>query len=51
MILHKALHHRNDVDILFVLRKEGKRGLPSIESSVDELIQPVEDYIESVEED
>ena len=30
MIKHKALHPRNDVDRLYVPRKEGGRGLTSI---------------------
>ena len=35
MTMHKALHPRNDVDRLYVSRKEGGRGLASIEDSVD----------------
>ena len=35
MTMHKALHLRNDVDRLYVSRKEGRRVLPSIEYSVD----------------
>ena len=41
MTMHKALHPRDDVD-----RKEGGRGLASIEDSVDASIQRLEDYIE-----
>ncbi len=37
---------RNDVDRLYVPRKEGGRGLASIEDSVDKSIQRLEDYIE-----
>ena len=33
--MHKALDPRDDVDILYVSRKEGERGLASIEDSVD----------------
>ena len=33
--MHKALHPRNDVDRLYVARKERGRGLASIEDSVD----------------
>ena len=33
--MHKALHPRDDVDRLYVSRKEGGRGLASIEDSVD----------------
>ena len=46
MTMHKALHPRDDVDRLYVLRKEGGRGLASIEDSVDTSIQRLEDYIE-----
>ena len=31
MTMHKALHPRDDVDILYVSRREGGRGLASIE--------------------
>ena len=34
MMMHKALHPRDDVDKLYVSRKEG-RGLTSIQKSVD----------------
>ena len=46
MTMHKALHPRNDVDKLYVSRKEGGWGLGSIEDSVDASIQRLEDYIE-----
>ena len=46
MTMHKALHPRDDVDRLYVSRKEGGRGLASIEDSVDASIQRLEDYIE-----
>ena len=46
MTMHKALHPRNDIDRLYVSRKEGGRGLASIEDRVDALIQRLEDYIE-----
>ena len=39
MIMHKALHTRNDVDRQYVSRKEGGRGLSSIEDTVDASIQ------------
>ena len=32
MTMHKALHPRNDVDILYLYRKEGGRGVRRIES-------------------
>ena len=45
MTIHKALHPRDDVDRLYVSRKEGGRGLASIENSVDASIQRIEDYL------
>ena len=53
--MHKALHPRDDVDRLYVSRKEEGRGLASIEDSVDTtalktaMIQRLEDYIEKHE--
>ena len=44
--MHKALHPRDDVDRLYVSRKQWGRGLASIEDSVDASIQRQEDYIE-----
>ena len=44
--MHKALHPRDDVDRLYVSRKEVGRGLTSIEDSVNGSIQRLEDYIE-----
>ena len=49
MTMHKALHSRDDVDRLYVSRKEGGRGLASIEKTVDASIQRLEDYIEKHE--
>ena len=49
MTMLKALHPRNDVDRLYVSRKEGGRGLTSIEDSVDASIQRLEDYMEKHE--
>ena len=49
MTMHKALHPRDDVDRLYVSRKEGGRGLTRIEDSVDASIQRLEDYIEKHE--
>ena len=46
MIMHKALHPRDDVDRLYISRKEGGRGLASIEDSVDASIKRLEDYIQ-----
>ena len=47
--MHKALHPRDDVNRLYVSRKERGRGLASIEDTVDESIQRLEDYIEKHE--
>ena len=47
--MHKALHPKHDVDRLYVSRKEGGRGLASIEDSVDTLIQRLEDDIKKYE--
>ena len=33
--MHKALHPRDDIDVLHVSGKEGERGLASIEDNVD----------------
>ena len=44
--MHKALHPRDDVDWLYISRKEGGRGLTSIEGSVDASIQRLEDYLQ-----
>ena len=49
MAMHKALHPRDDVDRLYVSRKEGGRGLASIEDSVDASIQRLKDYIQKYE--
>ena len=49
MTVHKALHPRDDVDRLYVSRKDGGRGLASIEDTVDASIQRLEDYIEKHE--
>ena len=45
MTMHKALHPRYEVERLYVSRKQ-RRGLASIEDSVDASIQRPEDYIE-----
>ena len=46
MTVYKALHLRYDVDRRYVSRKEGGRGLSSIEDSVDASMQWLGDYIE-----
>ena len=49
MTMHKALHPRDDGDRLYVSRKQGGRGLASIEDTVDASVQRLEDYIEKLE--
>ena len=49
MTMYKALHPRDDVDRLYVSRKERGRGQASIEDTVDAPIQRLEDYIEKHE--
>ena len=49
MTMHKALHPRDNVDRLYVSRKEGRRGFASIDDSVDESIQWLKDYIQKHE--
>ena len=49
MNVHKALHPRDDLDRLFVARKEGGRRHASIDDSVDASIKRLEDYIEKLE--
>ena len=45
MTMHEALHPRDDVDRLYVSRKDGGRGLASNGYSVDASMQHLEDYI------
>ena len=49
MTMHKVLHPRDDVDGLYVSRKEWERGLASIEDNVGASIRRLEDYIEKHE--
>ena len=51
MTLRKALRPRDNVDRLYVSRKEGGRGIANIEDSVNTSIQQLEDYIEKHDED
>ena len=44
MTMHKALHPRDDVDRLYFSRKEGGRGLASIEYSIDAPIKRLRLY-------
>ena len=50
MMMHKALHPRDDIDRLYASRKEGKRGLASIEDSVDASIRRLDDCIKKSKE-
>ena len=50
MTIHKALLHRDDVDRLYVSRKEGRRGLGIIQDNTDASMQPLEDYIKKSKE-
>ena len=47
--MHKTFHPRDDIDRLYVSRKEGGRRLASTEDSIDASIQQLEDYIEKHE--
>ena len=44
-MMHKALHTRDDLRILYASRKEGGKRLASFEDSVDASIRRFEDYI------
>ena len=46
MTMHKALHPKDDVDRLYVSRKDGRSGSISNENTVDASIQQLEDFIE-----
>ena len=46
MTIYKVLHLRNDINRLYVSRKEGGRGIGIIEESVDASIQQLEDNTE-----
>ena len=46
--MHKGLHPRDNRDRQYVLWKEGRRGLSSIQDSVDTSIRYLEDYIKRV---
>ena len=48
--MQKALHPRDDVDRLYVSRKDEGRGLNSNEDSVDASMQRLEDCIENHKE-
>ena len=50
MSMHKALHWRGDIVILYVSRKEGGSGLANNEDSVDASIRRLEYYIKKSKE-
>ena len=50
MTIHKVLHARDNIDRLYVSRKEYGRGLTSIENCVDATIQRVEEYTKKSKE-
>ena len=41
-MMHKTLHLKDDIDRLYVSRKEGGSGLTSIEDCIDPIIQELE---------
>ena len=47
LTMHKALHSRYGIDILYVSIKEGGRGFARTENSIDASIRGLEDYFES----
>ena len=51
MAMHQALHFRDDIDKLDVSRKEGGRGLTSIQDSVDASKHRQEDCIKNANKD
>ena len=51
MTMHKVSHPTDDVDKQYVSRKEGGRELVNIQDSIDALIPPLENYIQSWEKD
>ena len=46
MTMHKDLHPRDDMDTLYESRKEGGRGLASIENCVDASIRRKKDELQ-----
>ena len=48
--IYGALHPKSDVDRLYILRKEGGRGLISIEVCVELAIRGLEEYVHGSEE-
>ena len=50
MTMYKVLHPKDDIDRLYVSRKEGGRGLICIQDRVDVSVR-LKDHVKSVEED
>ena len=50
MIMHKALHPKDDIDKLYVSRKKEGGGFGSTEDCVDATIQCFEEYIKKSKE-
>ena len=50
MTMHKALQPKHDIDRLYVLRKEGERGLTSTEDCINASIQGLKKYIKKSQE-
>ena len=48
--MYGALHPKSDVDRLFIPRKEGGRGLISIQDCVELAIRGLEEYVHGSEE-
>ena len=48
--MHRSLHPRADVDRLYVLRKKGRRGLLSIEDSINKEENSIAHYVENTQE-
>ena len=44
MMMQKTLHPGDNIDRVYVIRKEVARGLTSFQNSVDETIQRFEEY-------
>ena len=51
MTMHKALHPKDDVDRLYVSRKEGERGLTIIKDRIDTSIRRLENHIKNAKKD
>ena len=50
MTMHKALHPKSDVDRLYISRRDGGRGLVSVEDAIETAIRGLENYAHESEE-